>query len=98
MLRYLVTPYNLILVLHLLLQNLHHSRLLARIFNQHASSSANILDNINDFSEARGGTACLSEARKAKVGALTVLENNEELDDEGDGLHLEVCMTALLAY
>jgi hypothetical protein len=73
-----------------LVQDLHHRSLLLLIFNQHAASSANVLDNIDDLAEAGGCTACLSEARETEVGAATVFENDEEFNDEGDGLDLQV--------
>jgi hypothetical protein len=53
-----------------LVQDLHHRSLLLLIFNQHAASSANVLDNIDDLAEAGGCTACLSEARETEVGGL----------------------------
>jgi hypothetical protein len=39
----------------------------------------------------------LSEACEAEVGALAVFENDEELDDEGDGFDLEVWKLSVLA-
>jgi hypothetical protein len=74
----------------LLIQDLHHSRLLVRILDQHASSAAHIFDHINDFAEAGGGTAGLGEAREAEIGALAVFEYDVKLDDKGDRLDLQV--------
>jgi hypothetical protein len=76
--------------LGILVQDLHHRSLLLLIFNHHTASPANVFDNIDDLAEAGGCTACLSEARETEVGAATVFENDEEFDDEGDGLDLQV--------
>jgi hypothetical protein len=40
-----------ILTVNLLVQDLHHGRLLFRILNQHAASPANIFDDIDDLPE-----------------------------------------------
>jgi hypothetical protein len=79
------------LVANCLVQNLHHSRLFLEILNQHAASLTNIFDDIDDFSKARCSAASLREACEAEVGALTMLENDEELNYEGDWLHFEIC-------
>jgi hypothetical protein len=79
------------LIVNLLVQDLHHGHLLLRVLDQHAASSANIFDNIDDFSEARSSTTSLCEACEAEVGALTVLKHDEKLDDERDRLDLEIC-------
>jgi hypothetical protein len=67
-------------VVGFLVQHFHHRRLLVFVF-----------DNIDDFAETRCCAARLREACEAQVGALAVLEDNEEFDDEGDGFDLEVC-------
>jgi len=36
----------------LLVQDLHHSRLLVRILDQHASRATHVFDHIDDFAEA----------------------------------------------
>lgn len=87
-----------ILVANLLIQDLHHGRLLLWILDEHAPSAANILNDIDDFSEARRGAACLGKSREAEIGALAVLEDDKELDDEGHGLDLEICSNSMLAY
>ena len=92
------TPRSIIIIiifmfLHLgiLVQDLHHRSSLLLVFNQHAPSAADVLDNIDDLAEARGGATGLREAGEAEVGAASVFEYDEELDDEGYGLDLEVC-------
>jgi hypothetical protein len=40
------------LIVAFLVQDLYHVHLLLRVLDQHAASSANIFDNIDDFSEA----------------------------------------------
>ena len=94
------TPFVLrsfIFVADLLIQDFHHSRLLVSILDEHATSAAHVFDNIDDFAEARSGAARLGEAREAEIGALAVFEDDEELDDKGDGLDLEVCRVGGLA-
>jgi hypothetical protein len=78
-------------VVGFLVQHFHHRRLLVFVFDQHATRAAHVLDNIDDFAETRCCAARLCEACEAQVGALAVLEDNEEFDDEGDGFDLEVC-------
>jgi hypothetical protein len=90
--------HSLIWIVTLLIQDLHHGCLFLQVFDEHASSSADVFDNIDDFAEARCGAARLGEAGEAEAGALTVLENHEELDYEGDGLHFEIYKDMLLAY
>ena len=81
---------SIIFFLHLgvLVQDLHHRSLLLFVFYQHAASSADIFDNIDDLAEAGGRAASLSESCKAKVGAASVFEYDEEFDHKGDGLDL----------
>jgi hypothetical protein len=74
----------------LLVQDFHHSRLLLCVLDQHAASAAHVFDDIHHFAEARGGATCLREAREAEAGAVTVFEDDEEFDDEGDGLDLQI--------
>jgi hypothetical protein len=76
--------------LGVLVQDIHHRSLLLLILNQHAASPADVFDNIDDLAEAGGCTARLREARETEVGAATVFENDEEFDDEGYGLDLQI--------
>jgi len=92
------TPRSVIIIiifmfLHLgiLVQDLHHRSSLLLVLYQHAPSAADVLDNIDDLAEARGGATGLREAGEAEVGAASVFEYDEELDNESDGLDLEVC-------
>lgn len=75
----------------ILVQDLHHSSLLLLVLHQHGPRPANVFDNVDDLAEARGSTTRLREARKAETGASAMLQDNEELDDEGDGFDLEIC-------
>ena len=91
------TPRSVIIIiifmfLHLgiLAQDLHHRSSLFLVLNQHAASAADVLDNIDDLAEAGGGATSLREAGEAEIGAASVFEYDEELDNEGYGLDLEV--------
>ena len=99
------TPRSVIIIiifmfLHLgiLVQDLHHRSSLLLIFNQHAASAADVLDNIDDLAEAGCGATGLREACEAEVGAASMFEYDEELDNEGYGLDLEVCERIGLAW
>ena len=92
------TPRSVIIIiifmfLHLgiLVQDLHHRSSLLLVLYQHATSAADVLDNIDDLAEAGGGATGLREAREAEVGAASVFEYDEKFNDEGYGLDLEVC-------
>lgn len=78
-------------------QHLHHRRLLLCILYQHRLGTAHVLDNVNNFTEARCCTSGLGETSEAKVGSASVLQDDEELDDERYGLDLEICKTVSLA-
>ena len=80
----------MVFFLHLgvLVQDLHHRSLLLFVFYQHAASSADIFDNINDLAEAGGRATSLGESCEAEVGAASVFEYDEEFDDKGDRLDL----------
>lgn len=75
----------------ILVQDLHHRSSLLLAFDQHAASAADVLDNIDDLAEARGCATGLREACEAKVGAASVFEYDEKLNDESYGLDLEIC-------
>lgn len=51
--------------------------------------SANVLNDFDCSAEAGCGAAGLSEARKAQIRALIVLEDDEKLDNERDRLEVE---------
>jgi hypothetical protein len=88
-----ITIIIIFMFLHLgiLVQDLHHRCPLLFVLDQHAASAANVFNNIDDFAEARGSAAGLCEAREAEIGAASVFEYDEEFDDKGHGLDLEVC-------
>lgn len=86
-----------VLVAKLLVQDLHHRRPPLGVLNQHAASTADIVDNLDDFAEARCCATGLCEASEAEVCALAMFEDDEELDDEGHRLNFEVWRNTLLA-
>ena len=85
-----LTHFSVIQVAKLLVQHLHHSRLPIRILDQHAARTTDVIDNLDELAEAGRRATSLREAREAQVCALAVFEDDEEFDDEGDGLELEI--------
>lgn len=70
--------------------SLEHGIPLCNIFYEHTPSSADVLDNVDEFAEARSRSARLREPSEAELGAAIVMEDDEKFDDEGDRLALEI--------
>lgn len=88
---------TIVWIAKLLVQHLHHSRLTIRVLDQHAARTAYVVDDLDELAEAGCRATGLGEAGETEVCALAVFENDEELDDEGDGLELKICGSGLLA-
>jgi hypothetical protein len=83
-------PFVFSFHLGILVQDLHHRSLLLLVLDQHAASTAHVFDNIDDFAEAGGCAAPTSASPASRRRAAPVFEDDEELDDEGYGLDLQI--------